>query len=131
MPRPQVEQPQCDNTTQGCRSLHYHRTKHCDVEFVPSALITMRLDSCTEGLRAFSAVTLASCIRRIATQLYEPTDFFKEIIRQTQWITAALMKTLNSQVSKSGVLFAFFAVNVNEEIKFEEHSKPSLEKWLH
>ena len=38
----------------------------------------------------------------------------KEIIRQTEWIKA-FDEDFELQVSKSGVLFAFFSINVDEE----------------
>ena len=41
-------------------------------------------------------------------------DSLKEIIRQTEWINA-IDEDFELQVSKSGVLFAFFSVNVDEE----------------
>ena len=71
----------------------------------------MRFDSCTEGLRAFSAGLYILCF--IATQLMN-RDSLKEIIRQTKWINA-IDEDFELQVSKSGVLFAFFAINVDEE----------------
>ena len=38
----------------------------------------------------------------------------KEVIRQTEWINA-FDEDFELQVSKSGVLFAFFAINVDEQ----------------
>ena len=41
-------------------------------------------------------------------------DSLKEIIRQTEWINA-FDEDFELQVSKCGALFAFFAINVDEE----------------
>ena len=68
-------------------------------------------DSCTEPLRGFSAGLNILC--SIATQLMN-RDSLKEIIRQTEWINA-FDEDFELQVSKCGVLFAFFSINVDEE----------------
>ena len=41
-------------------------------------------------------------------------DSFKELIKRTEWINA-FDEDFELQVSKDGALFAFFAINVDEE----------------
>ena len=71
----------------------------------------MHFDSCTEGLRAFSAGLYI--LYSIANHLMNRGSL-KEIIKQTEWINT-LDEDFELQFSKCGVLFAFFAINVDEE----------------
>ena len=68
-------------------------------------------DFCTEALRGFSAGLYI--LYSIAIHFMN-RDSLKEIIRQTEWINA-FDEGFELQVSKCGVLFALFAVNVDEE----------------